>query len=581
MAVTKEQAAAELHRRRARAELDKRRGASGGAPMQADTVGAPQDAPVAPGTPVGPVPADGQWPITVGKAALPQSVNKIMKERGMGYNQRADALIGKAVADIGHGVKQLTTGLDEGDVADVEAWRALSEGASMDEGQGLINAGTAGDIAGAMGAFAAPLGAAEQGLIKLGSALPKWASKVGAAMGVGGAEGAAQPVLEGESRATNATIGAMLPGALSVAGQAGRKLVTQPFKVSRTGEALLDEDITPTLGQGVETEGTVFARLAKNMEATLEGIVPGITSNRRRAEQEVVDAVARRAAPPGATIPTARAGTPEYFHDLDSIYDDAYQDVLGTIPGRIDTLEVASVVNDALDNMGMMVNPSTKNQMRRVLNGIIDEFSAVGMSPSAARQFQQRIRKQLTKFSSMENANENTFGAVEILSAINDGMSSIFENKLGTAGAQRLKDIDLAYANKMLLETAKGYAKGGEEIGVKHLDRAMRARTGRSRRIRGGGLGQDIVDPAMEAMGGPKPSAWKRALSVSGLGFGGWAAPAVAAPALGISLLGGTKPGFKFLTGLYEPQRRVAKYMSEVVEPKIGTATALITSNED
>jgi hypothetical protein len=526
-------------------------------------------------------------PITIGKEALPQTINQIAREGGMPYGQRADALISKQIADIGHGIKQLTVGLDPGDVADVEAWRALSEGMGMDEGQGLINAGTTGEIAGAVSAFALPLGAAEQGLVKAGQAvkaLPKWASKIGASMGVGGAEGAMQPVLEDDflGRGARTAIGAALPGALSAVGQTGRKILTHPFDRTQTAETLAEEGVQTTLGQGVETAGfRPFARLAKNIEENLEGILPGITAGRQRAEQEVVDALAKRAIPPGSPPTVQQVGTPEYFKEVDNIFDTAYKDVLSTIEGKIDTLPISGVVDDAIDSLGMMINPATKTQMSKSLNTILSEFSAVGMSPTAVRQFQSRIRKHLAKFSSVENATENTMGAVEILSAIDEGISDILAQRLGQQGSATLKAIDNAYANKMLIETASGFKRRGVHIPITNLDRAVRARTGRSRRIRGGGQGQDIIDPAFEAMGGTKAPRWVRALSGVGAGAAATFAPAVATPALGVSMLGASRGGAKALFGLYAPQQRMRRMLEEVVEPKIGTATALLHDTED
>jgi hypothetical protein len=598
---------AELERRRLRRELEARRGDQGAAPIQADPSGTPTNAPTAQeaastagtaGPPALDLGADRtmadiqgmsdqfgrRGPVTVGKAALPQSVNAVMRERGMSYNDRADALIGKGIADIGHGIKQLTTGLDPEDVSDVEAWRALSEGAGMDEGEGVLNAGTVGDIAGNVGAFAVPLGAAEQTIVKATSALPKWASKIGAAMAVGGTEGALQPVLEGDfmTRGANVAVGAALPGALSGMVQAGRKAITQPFQMRGAAEALEAEGIQPTLGQGVETEGfRPFARLAKNIEENLEGILPGITSGRERAEQEVVDALARRAVPPGAPPSTHMPGSSEYFKEMDTIFDTSYKDIMATIDGTLDTAPIMGVVDDAIDNLGMMVNPATKRQMSKTFNAILSEFGGEGMTPQAARKFQEKVRKQLTKFASVENANENTTGAVEILSAINDGISDIFESRLGREGAEQLRNIDLAYANKMLIETASGFKRRGTHIPVTNLDRAVRARTGRSRRLRGEGLGQDIIDPAFETMGAPKAPRWLRALSGVGAGGAAVVAPSLAAPAIGTAMLGSTRPGARALFGLYAPQRQVKRAMDEIVEPKIGTATALIHDTEE
>jgi len=508
-----------------------------------------------------------------------------MEERGMGYNARADALLGKGVADIGHGIKQLTTGLDEGDEADVQAWRDLSAGASMGEGEGeYINAGTVGDISGNVGALAVPLGVAEQAITKGLTALPKWASKMGAAMGVGGAEGFAQPVLEDDffGRGANTAIGAALPGALSGAVQAGRKVITQPFKMSRAAETLEEMGVTPTLGQGVDESGIV-GRLAKNIEENLEGVLPGISGGRRRAEQEVADAIAERAIPPGPMEPRQTPGTSEYFLEMDGIFDAAYKEVLDTIEGRMDVLPIMNAVGDAIESQGMMVNPSTKRAMLRQMTAMLDEAGgAAGLSVQNARKFQERIRKQLTKLASVENATENTAGGIEILSSINEAITDIFADRLGPEMAEQLKQVDLAYANKMLLETAAGFKRPDpQHIPVPSLERAMRARTGRGRRIRGQGLGQDIVDPAFETMGSPKAPRWARAMSGVGATVATTVAPTIAAVPLGATMMGTRRGGARALFGLYAPQKQLKRAMDEVVEPKIGTATATIHSNED
>lgn len=606
---------AALQRKQLAAELQALRSGRQATPTATPPVGAPSGPGMAPQRPSpaalsGPRPPDNQFPVTVGRAAMPQTMNKLIEERGtpslyraaehaMGvpeaertggfekdsYGARADALIGKGVADLGHGIKQLTVGLDEGDEADVQAWRDLSAGAGMGEGEGsFINAGTLGDIAGNVGALAVPLGAAEQAITKGLTALPKWASKIGAAMGVGGAEGFAQPVLEDDffGRGANTAIGAALPGALSGTIQAGRKVITQPFKMSRAAESLEAEGAQLTLGQGVDEAGIV-GRLAKNIEDNLEGVLPGIAGGRKRAEKEVADILAQRAVPPGAPAPQQAVGSSEYFMEMDGIFDTSYKQVLDTIDGRIDVLPMMNAVTDAIDSKGMMVNPSVKRSMQRQMSSMLDEAGgAAGLSVQNARKFQERIRKQLSKLASVENATENTTGGIEILVSINEAITDIFADRLGPEMAEQLKQVDLAYANKMLLETAAGFKRADpQHISVPALERAMRARTGRGRRVRGKGLGQDIIDPAFETMGAPKAPRWARALSGVGATVAAGVAPMVAAVPLGATMIGTRRAGAKGLFGLYAPQRQLKRAMEQVVEPKIGTATATIHSNED
>jgi len=527
-------------------------------------------------------------PISVGRRAMPETINRIMRERGMDYNQRADALIGKGVADIGHGIKQLTVGLDPGDEADVQAWRDLSAGAGMDEGEAFINAGTTGDIAGNVGAFAVPLGAAEQAAMKLTSALPRWASKMTAAGAVGGAEGFAQPVLEGQTLGRGATtvLGAALPVALSAGVQAGRKTLTGMFERNEAAEILADEGVQTTLGQGVETSGLrPFAKLVKNIEENLQDILPGLKGGRERAENEVSAALARRAVPPGHAPPVSQPGTDTYFKEMDTIFNGAYDDAIAPIKGKFTYDDLDIGVIDAFANKGRMVDKGVRDSFEKKMYDLLEEYQVSGMTAQQLKRFQNHIRSEIRDLSQRETLSDNAQGIKEIYSQIDTHLNGLFESRLTTEGANQLRAVNKAYGAKMLLEDARGFTRARDEpeIPVRNLERAVRKRTSQRNRIRGYGGGQDIIDPAFQTMGPGQDPRWFRALGGVGLGAGSMVyAPLMALPALGTSMVGSRRGGARMLFGLNPMQERAKQIMDSIVEPKIGTASAtLLDSGEE
>lgn len=527
-------------------------------------------------------------PITVGRAAMPETVNRIMRERGMDYNQRADALIGKGVADIGHGIKQLTVGLDPGDEADVQAWRDLSAGAGMDEGEGIINAGTVGDIAGNVGAFAVPLGAAEQAAMRVTSALPRWASKMTAAGTVGGAEGFAQPVLEGQTlgRGAQTAFGAMLPMGISAGFQAGRKALTGMFERNEAAEILADEGVQTTLGQGVETSGfRPFAKLVKNIEENLQDILPGLKGGRERAEDEVAAALSRRAIPPGYEPPVSQPGTDTYFKEMDTKFDDAYAAALAPIKGRFKPDDVELGLTDAFANKGRRIHPRVREAEEAKLAEMLEQYGTAGPNARELKDFQNMIRQEIRDIGRLEQADLTAQGIKEIYEQIDTHLNGLLESRLTTEGANQLRATNKAYGAMMLLEDARGFqrARDEPEIPVRNLERAVRKRTSQRARVRGYGGGQDIIDPAFQVMGPGQDPRWFRALGGVGLGAGSMVyAPLMALPALGTSMVGSRRGGARMLFGLNPMQERAKQLMDSIVEPKLGTASAtLLDSGEE
>lgn len=519
-------------------------------------------------------------PVTVGRAAMPETINKIMEERGMDYGARADALIGKGVADIGHGIKQLTVGLDPQDEADVQAWRDLSAGASMGEGEGFINAGTVGDIAGNIGAFAVPLGAAEAGLTKATSALPRWMSKAGAATTVGGAEGFAQPVLPDQfmSRAANTVAGAALPLALSTAIQGGRKALTGMFDRNEAAEILADEGVQTTLGQGVETRGMrPFAKLVKNIEENLRDILPGLKGGRERAEDEVAAALAKRAVPPGFEPPVSQPGTDTYFKEMDTMFERAYKDALAPVKGRFKQDDVGLGITDAFANKGRRIHPRIREAEEGKLTEMLEQYPTGGLNARELKDFQNMVRQEIRDIGRLEQADLTAQGIKEIYEQIDTHLNGLLESRLSTEGANALRATNKAYGAMMFLEDARGFqrARDEPEIPVRNLEKAVRKRTSQRARVRGYGGGQDVVDPAYQVMGPGQDPRWFRALGGVGLGAGSMVyAPLMATPALVTSMVGSRRGGARALFGLTPMQQRAKEFSEAILEPKVGTASA-------
>jgi hypothetical protein len=514
-------------------------------------------------------------------------MNELMEERGMDYGDRADAMLGSGPMALYQGVKQiLGVGDQEQNERDIRDWRSLSRGASMGEGQGLINAGTMGRIASDLGTLALPMGAAEQVAGKvLGKALPRSAAKVAAASGVAATEMAAQPVLPGESRLTNALMGAGLGGGLSTAVQAGRRATTGMFDTSAPASRLeMDSDITPTLGQAIE--GGIPAKIIKNIEDYTEGIIPGVAGGRKRARQELFDAIGADASPKNLTSigNEHRVGSPEYFNTLRDQFDDAYGQLLNDV--EIEAPGIINLIDEALEAAGTEFDAPLRARLRRsLLEGIPEE----GVAMVTGRQLKKIMSEAadgVSKATLGGDAGKNR-SAIAMYNAVRDSLADLLEKRAGPERVRSLRQLDTAYAERQVLEETAGnvFQTTPGELTAEALAATVASRSTPSMMANQTGTASQLSADATNVMRPARESMWVRTLGGLGLGAGVYTSPgvtaAVALPLAGITGVGSTKMGSKFFRGQLGNQQAIAKTMRDIVEPKIGTASVLLTDYEE
>jgi hypothetical protein len=485
------------------------------------------------------------------------------------------------------GAKQIT-GL--GDQAENEQsirdWRNLARGASMGEGRGFINAGTMGRIASDLGTLALPMGAAEQAAGKVAArVLPQSVAKTTAASGVGATEMAAQPVLGDESRLTNAAIGAVLPGAMSATTQAGRRATTGMFDTSAPAARLeMDSGITPTLGQSIE--GGIPAKIIKNIEDYTEGIIPGVAGGRKRARQELFDAIGMDASPKNLTSigNEHRVGSPEYFNTLRDQFDDAYGKLLNDV--ELEAPGIISLIDEALESAGTEFDAPLRARLRKsLLEGIPEE--GVGMvTGRQLKKLMSDASEGVSKATLGGDAGKNR-SAIAMYNSVRDNLADLLERRAGPEKSAALRQLDAAYAERQVLEETAGnvFQTTPGELTAEALAATVRSRSTPSMMANQTGTASQLSADATNVMRPARESMWVRTLGGLGLGAGVYSSPAltaaVALPLAGITGVGSTKMGSKFFRGQLGNQQAIAKTMREIVEPKIGTATVLLTDYEE
>jgi hypothetical protein len=141
--------------------------------------------------------------------------------------------------------------------------------------------------------------------------------------GIAGAEGALQPVAEGESRLMNSVKAAGLSG-LASAGLSVPKAVGHGLPQSQIARDLRAEGFTPATTQSVP--GVDFVTQESLVQALPKTANRGI--GRTRIEKELAEHIAERGAPPGFK-PKSELGTAEYFREIDDAYVRAYREAAG------------------------------------------------------------------------------------------------------------------------------------------------------------------------------------------------------------------------------------------------------------
>lgn len=382
-------------------------------------------------------------PIDVGMRALPQSMAKVME--GMDYNERVDATIGKPVVDMGQAIMQAVQGgeLSPEQQADVQAWRALSQGASSGEGEGILNAGTVGELVGGIGGGAAmaPLAGPAIGMTG-GKVLPMALTRSPTAAGVAGgaAGGAAQPVLDGESATRNAALGALTGGALP----ATMARVARPIPVRPDAATLIDKGVVPTIGTGMSLGGV--GRFLESIENMASSIMPGA---RESARAQATQVMGNRATPPGGTTPDF-TDSQKAFQELRGQYDDAYQAVHSQMQ-PVDSRWLQQAVAGVTDSLEGRVPRSYRNSIKREIEDVLAEADGPVTGERLAKLM------TLTKDKVRAAGKSQSPGADSALTAWNsvkDTLEQVQKELLPEEAFSQLQQVNKAYSQMRTMQDA-------------------------------------------------------------------------------------------------------------------------------
>jgi hypothetical protein len=261
--------------------------------------------------------------------------------------------VGLSGIKLFQGIKDLTVGLDEEDVATMEDWK---------KDAGESGWGTAGEVVGELAQFAIPGGALLKGA-KLASKAKKLTGiqKAGLEAISAGAVGGLNLPDEGETRLGNIAKDVIGSGVGSAAGGILGKAFS-PIKKSKEGKAIMDKGGYLTPGQAAENP--VWSSLESMMS-----IIPGLAKGTKAAKEKGINSWLLQTAKEASIAPDeiTKVGVGGY-KQLRKQYDDLYSDVWNNVfPIK------KSNVNDILQDVGKIVNlvpPDQKYMLKRFGKGM-------------------------------------------------------------------------------------------------------------------------------------------------------------------------------------------------------------------
>lgn len=481
------------------------------------------------------------------------------------YNQLI-AGFGSAPKQAEQSIRQLAgQDVPEGEIKD---WRMVAD----------TPVGMAGNLGGNVAMLAIPGAKAESALntaVRAAGPLRRTLT----AMGLAGAENAAlNPVLEGESRAMNAAIGAGAGAAAAAASRVLGGLVTP----SPEAQQLMAKGIQPTVGQG--GSGVLGKALGYGGEEFLHALpIVGQIAERgqNRAAREAVDVAARRASPYSATaLPDATVGRGQYFTDLDKQFDMAYDTLLKgkTIP--VNRLFHAGIRAD-VDRIMQGASPEARRELEKNLAQFVPSTVVGRVKGETWKEVQGQIRRLRAEEGTGVGLGDRDAKLLsQAYKAVDDKLKGIRDQALTKDEVAQLEAVDTAWSHAATLRKAASYPNQGDKgISMENFIRAVEARTPDAMKIKGTGRYQDITEPGRTVFGKKwGQDALERRLGniastlvLGGSVVGGAPGMSAIAPLLAVGALGTTRPGAKVIMGNTDFQRRAASLLRN----KAGTIGAI------
>lgn len=512
-------------------------------------------------------------PAKIGVEGLPDAIADVSKNFSIpekiavgaagGFNRLAmglkQTLFDAAPAPITKAMSS-NGGLTPEDVQGLKEYQALNQASP---------AAVAGDIGMNVLATAVPGAGIQSAATNLAAkAAPSFlAPTVGAAATGAGLAAATEPVLEGESRAEKAAMGALGGAAGDVVGR-GLSRVVQPIRQSKDVQKLVSEGIVPTPGQAAGAK-SFLGRFEQRLES-LPILGDIITKGRTRAIEELNRSAINRSLPEGRQI---QAIGRKAIEEADQIFDDAYRSVLSG--GNV---KLGTGLDDALSRVKANQDVFLTDAEEVALGKLVDQIKKrVPENGVVSGEMAKGMDSFLGKVA-RERAKDGAFadGVRELKRELR---VSVAEG-LGGERSKILKDIDFKYANFNRILRASG-ATGSKDgiFSPEALQSSVRAMDKSKKGFaKGTSLMQDLSEPAVDVLGrsvADSGTAGRALVGVGLLGAGGAANEYYGGPgyltALAAAPLLYSRMGSRYMIGDYAGQKSLAElarqsapYLSQV-----------------
>lgn len=361
---------------------------------------------------------------------------------------------------------------------------------------------------------AALAGNVAMNILGLGKVAP--ASLLGS-MALGGALGAAEPVLEGESAAKNIAAGAAFGAAGNLAGR-GISRVIKPKAVERAG-GLIREGVTPTPGQALGG----FAQRAEEGLTSVPVLGDAIRSGQRRAVEQFNRAAINRALTPIGKDIGKKVGR-EAVREAGEMVSQAYDDLLPKLKVVADPDFVTDI--QGLRTLAQGMPTQRADQFANILkNEVLGKFTKQGrMHPETMKAVESKLGGLIRLYGKSQDADQRLLS--DALKEAQAALRRMVER--GNPNyAGELAKVNTAYANLLRVENAAGRVGSAEGVfspeALRGATRAMDSSLRKRAFSQGRALMQDLAESGVDVLGKKVPDSGTpfRALMASGpLGVG-------------------------------------------------------------
>lgn len=467
---------------------------------------------------------------------------------------------GKAVTDIGRGIKDFAIDALGGNEVKAENEAAIQASRSTDAPLMSSGAGIAGNIAGnvAAGLLAAPV--------------PGVNSVAGAAA-LGGAMGAAQPTIGDESRTGNAAMGAGGGAAGNILGRGLARVISPKASAADAPvKGLLQQGVKPTPGQAL---GGSMKRIEESAKS-LPVVGDFIRSGEREAFEGWNKAMGNKVLSHiGKEVPkTVKPGREMITHLGDEV-SKAYDDILP----KLDAVADDEFLNE-IGKLGQMVNdlPDGGSQFAK----LVDRHVLKRMAPNGGLTGEtvQEIDSQLGKMVRQYKKQGGDAGRLgDALGEVQESLRNMLSRN--NPASKEYAAVRRAAAELMRIERASGMQGAQDGIftpaQLKNAAKAMDSSARKRAFSRGDALLQPEAEAAQAILGNTIPdSGTPGRLMSNGLLMGGlgYLEPTALMGLLGTGAVYGTNAGRAGLLGAATKRPESAASMAALIRRAAGPAGA-------